>query len=102
MAWVRFYVTSCEIYDVKSVTGAIFSEHLGFPCKFSFHRLFYTRLLSGAGTVRILVAGVPSGLSHTRPPQIKKKLFERANCVLLTSTTFLVMERLRKATNPHS
>jgi hypothetical protein len=43
--------------------GQVSSEHFGFPCKFSFHRLLYIdHLSSGAGTVGKTVADVPSGL----------------------------------------
>jgi hypothetical protein len=44
--------------------GQLFSEYFGFPCQFSFHRLFQTHYLSsGAGKVAQILTGVPSGLS---------------------------------------
>jgi hypothetical protein len=55
--------------------GQVFSKYFGFPCQFTFHRLFYTHhhLLSGAGTIDQLVADVPSGLSLT-PPHEKEAI----------------------------
>jgi hypothetical protein len=36
----------------KVALGQVFSEYFGFPCQFSFHRLFHTHhLSSGAGTM---------------------------------------------------
>jgi hypothetical protein len=60
----------------KVALGQFFSEYFGFPCQFSFHRLFYNhlRLSSGAGTAGQIVADVPSGLSLTPPQETKKKL----------------------------
>jgi hypothetical protein len=54
----------------KVALGQVFSEYFGFPCQFSFHRLFNTHhhLSSGAGTTGQLVSDVPSGLSLP-PPQ---------------------------------
>jgi hypothetical protein len=51
----------------KVALGQVFSEYFGFPYQFSFYRLLHTRhhLSSGAGTVRLIVAGVASGLSLT-------------------------------------
>jgi hypothetical protein len=52
----------------KVALGQVFSEHVGFPCQFSFHRLLHTLHLSlGAGTMGQIVADVPSGLSLTLP-----------------------------------
>jgi hypothetical protein len=52
-----------------------FSEHFGFPCQFSFHRLLHVHDLSSSGTCRTgqLVAGVPSGLSLTPLQKTKKR-----------------------------
>jgi hypothetical protein len=53
----------------KVALGHVFSEDFGFPCQFSFHRLFYIHHLSlGAGTIGQIVTDVPSRLSLT-PPQ---------------------------------
>jgi hypothetical protein len=52
----------------KVSLGQVFSEHFGFLCQFSFHRLLHTHLSSGAGTIGQLVADVPSGLSLPHPP----------------------------------
>jgi hypothetical protein len=50
----------------KVALGQVFSEYIGFPCQFSFHRLLHTHhLSSGAGTIGELVVDVPSGLSLT-------------------------------------
>jgi hypothetical protein len=58
----------------KVALGQVFSEHFGFPCKFSYHRLLYTHHLSpGAGTIGHLVADVPSGLSLTSAQETTKK-----------------------------
>jgi hypothetical protein len=56
--------------------GQVLSEYFGFPCQFSFHRLFHIHhhLSAGAGTIGQLVAEVPSGLSLTPPQEIKKKV----------------------------
>jgi hypothetical protein len=55
--------------------GQVFSEYLGFPCQFSFHRQLHSHHLScGAGTIGQLVANVPSGISVTSP---KEKLSTR-------------------------
>jgi hypothetical protein len=53
------------------VLEQVFSDYFGFPCQFSFHRLFYTQLSSGAGTTGQLVADVPSELSLTTLRKIK-------------------------------
>jgi hypothetical protein len=52
--------------------GQVFSEYFGF----SFHRLLHTlhHLPSGAGTIGQIVAGVPSGLSPTKPQEITEVL----------------------------
>jgi hypothetical protein len=57
----------------KVALGQVFSEYFGFPCQFSFHRLFHSHhhLSYGAATVGQIVADVPSGLSLT-PPHPKK------------------------------
>jgi hypothetical protein len=58
----------------KVALGQIFSEHIGFPCQFSLHRLLHTHHLSPwAGTVGQLVADVPSGLSLTPTKNNKGK-----------------------------
>jgi hypothetical protein len=51
--------------------GQVFSEYFGFPCQFSFHRLFYIHhhLLSGTGKIGQLVVDVPSGLRLSRPQE---------------------------------
>jgi hypothetical protein len=55
----------------KLVLRQDFSEYLGFPCQFSFHRLLHTHhLSSGSGTIGQLVADVPSGLCLTPSPKI--------------------------------
>jgi hypothetical protein len=57
----------------------VFSEHLGFPCQFPFHRLLniHHRLSFGAGTIGPIAADVPSELRLTEPQEIKK---EKTNC----------------------
>jgi hypothetical protein len=58
----------------KAVVGQVFSEHFGFSCQFSFHRLLHSHYLSSdAGTQGQLVANVPSGLSLTQPQETKRK-----------------------------
>jgi hypothetical protein len=48
----------------KVVPGQAFSEFVGFPCQFSFHRLLHMyHLSSEAGTIGQLVLDVPSELS---------------------------------------
>jgi hypothetical protein len=61
----------------KVALGQVFSMYFGFPCQFSFHRLFHIHhhhhLSSGAGTIGQIVAAVPSGFSLTPPQETKKK-----------------------------
>jgi hypothetical protein len=58
----------------KMALEQVFSEYFGFPCQFSFHRLFHTHhLSSGAGTIGQLVADVPSGRSLTPPQETRKE-----------------------------
>jgi hypothetical protein len=54
--------------------GQVFSEYFGFPCQLSLHRLFhiYYHLLSGAGTIGQIAAGMASELSLTPPQETKK------------------------------
>jgi hypothetical protein len=72
-AWVWAQVRSYGICGGQSGTGQVFSEYFGFPCQFSFHRLFciHHHLSAGAGTIGQLVADVPSGLSLTSPREKK-------------------------------
>jgi hypothetical protein len=50
--------------------GQVFSEYFNFPCQFSFHRLPHPHyLLSGAGTVGWIMAGIPK---HSVSPQSKE------------------------------
>jgi hypothetical protein len=51
----------------KEALVQVSSECSGFPCHFSFHKIFRTHLLSGVGTIGQLVADVSSGLSHSTP-----------------------------------
>jgi hypothetical protein len=58
-------------YTVNKVAlEQVLSEYFGFPCQFSFHRLFHTHhhLSFGAGTIGQLVADIPSGLSLNPKP----------------------------------
>jgi hypothetical protein len=58
--------------------GQVFSEHLGFPCQFSFHRVLHTHYLSsGAGTLGQILADVQSGLSLTPTPRNKRTKLDR-------------------------
>jgi hypothetical protein len=58
--------------------GQVFSEYIGFPCQFSFHRLLHNHhLSSGADTIGKLVADVPSGLSLTLPQGGKNKKIKK-------------------------
>jgi hypothetical protein len=56
----------------KVALGQVFSEHFGFSCHYSFHKLFYTHHISGTGAVGELVADIQSGLSFTLPQEIKR------------------------------
>jgi hypothetical protein len=60
----------------KLTLGQVFSEYIGFPYQFSFHRLLHIHhyLSSGDGTVVQLVAGVPSELSLTPLQNAKGKI----------------------------
>jgi hypothetical protein len=60
----------------KVALGQVYSEHLHFPCQFSFHRLLhaYHHLSAGAGTIAQLVADETSGLSLATTRNEKKKL----------------------------
>jgi hypothetical protein len=66
----------------KVALGQVFSEYFGFPCQFSFHRLFHIHhhLSSGAGTIDQLAADIPSGLSLTPPQETKKKKLIMLQC----------------------
>jgi hypothetical protein len=59
----------------KVALGQVFSEYFGFPCQFTFQRLFHIHhhLLSGAGTIGQTVADVPNGPSLTPLQETKKK-----------------------------
>jgi hypothetical protein len=72
--WVRARVRSCGICGGQSGMGQVFSEYFGFPCQLESHRLLHIHhnLSSGAGTIRQLVADVPSGLS-LQPHEKKKR-----------------------------
>jgi hypothetical protein len=59
----------------KGGIGAVFSEFFGFPCQFSFLRLFYNHhLSSGDSIIGQIVADVPSGHSLTPSQDNLKKL----------------------------
>jgi hypothetical protein len=72
-ARVRYQVGHVGFVVEKVALRQVFFEHFGFPCQFSFHRLPHTHhhhhhhhLLSGAGTIRHIVADVPSGLNKLK------------------------------------
>jgi hypothetical protein len=58
----------------KVALGQVSSEYFGFPCQFSFHQMLHTHLSSRVGTIRQLVADVPSGLSHF-PERLKNNYY---------------------------
>jgi hypothetical protein len=66
---------ACGVCGGQNVTGAGFSEYLGFPFQCSFHKLFHVdyHLSSGAVTIGQLVADIQIGLSLTPPQEPKKK-----------------------------
>jgi hypothetical protein len=68
-----FKVRSYGICGWQSGTGAGFLLVLGFPCKFSFHRLLHTQVSTGDGTIDQILADVPNGLSLTTPQKFKRK-----------------------------
>jgi hypothetical protein len=53
----------------KVALGQVFSEYFGYRCQFSFHQMFHTPPSSGAGTVGLLVADVPSGFDTSKMPE---------------------------------
>jgi hypothetical protein len=59
----RFGHVGFVLYNVA--LGQVFSEHFGFSCQFSFHRLTHTdqHLSSWAGIIGQITAEVPSELS---------------------------------------
>jgi hypothetical protein len=59
----------------KVALGHVFSEYLGFPCQFSFHRLPHTHhhLPSRTGTIGQIVANVVDSVSHQTKKLKKKK-----------------------------
>jgi hypothetical protein len=74
----------------KVALGQVFSEYFGFPCQFSFHRLFHIHhhhLSSGAGTIGQRVADVPSGLSLTALQGEIKSVLETASFRVSTRNT---------------
>jgi hypothetical protein len=83
--WPRFEQRSGNVgYVVDEVAfGHVFSEYFGFPCQFSFHRLFHIHdhLSSGAGTIGQIVADVPSGLRLTPPRETTKTIVHEADTV---------------------
>jgi hypothetical protein len=61
----------------KVAPEQVFSEYFDFPCQFSFHRRLQTHhLLSGADTIRQIVADVTSGLIITPPKKLRKTELE--------------------------
>jgi hypothetical protein len=72
-----FYLRSGHMGFVvdKVALGQIFPKYFSLPCQFLFHRLLHAHhLSSGPGTIRQIVADVPSGLSVTSHHKIKKVL----------------------------
>jgi hypothetical protein len=66
----------------KFAREQVFSEYVGFLCRFSFHRqvhLLHTHhhLPLAVGTIGQVVADVPSGLRLTQHQETKKKLFTK-------------------------
>jgi hypothetical protein len=59
----------------KVALGQVYSEYVGFPCQFSFHKFY---LSSGTDIIGQFVADVPSGLTLIPPPgtEREKKLPE--------------------------
>jgi hypothetical protein len=72
-----------EFVVVRVALGQVFSEYLGFPCQFLFHRLLHIHhhLSAGYGTICQLVAAVPSELSLAPPQETKKKNIPSAGSV---------------------
>jgi hypothetical protein len=75
VARVRSQVRLLGFMVDKVALGQVFSEHFGFLCQFSFHRMVHTHLSSGAGTIGQLEPDVPSGLSLTPPDEIIKNRY---------------------------
>jgi hypothetical protein len=72
--WPRFSPRSGHMEFVvdKVELAQVFSEYFSFPYQFSLNWICYTHLLSGAGTLGPLRAGVPSGLTLTPPHKLKE------------------------------
>jgi hypothetical protein len=66
----------------KVALGQVYSEYLGFPFQFSFHRLLHTHHFSyGAGKIGQLVAEVPSGIRKKKKKTVKNvDLWDVAPC----------------------
>jgi hypothetical protein len=60
----------------------VFSEYLGLPCQFSFHRLLHIFISAGAGTIGPLLADVPIGLSFTPQHAVKKIKNKKMICLV--------------------
>jgi hypothetical protein len=79
----------------KVALGQVFSEYVGFPCQFSFHRLLHTHhLSSGPGTIGQILADVPSGLSLTPTHENYLILLGRLSRVTVECVALLV--RIKK------
>jgi hypothetical protein len=63
---------SIDIFVGWSVTFVADFEYFGFRCQFSFYRMLCTRLSSGSGTIRLLLADIPSGHSLVSLHEINK------------------------------
>jgi hypothetical protein len=81
----------------KVILGQVFSQYFGFPCQFSFHRLFHIHrhLSSGTGTVGQLVADVQSGLSLAPLQKLKtiiKIYFVTGPCFCCSTKLFRALK----------
>jgi hypothetical protein len=82
----------------KVALGNIFSDYFGFPCQFSFHRLFHIHLSSGAGTIDQIVADVPSGHKKLKRNWVRQSQQSERNMITKAGQEELQQKRKQKLT----
>jgi hypothetical protein len=80
--WPGFDLRSDHVGFVvdKVALGHVFSEYFSLPYYFSFPRMLYTDVSSGAGTIDQSVADVPSGLKFHTTLRNKNIMYLNCDC----------------------